>query len=167
MKHFNKQWLADQYITQGKTLDQIAQLAECAHTTIANWLERFNIPQRSTAERYRLQGEKTRGKNNHHFKGGSSQGYQKRTCARSGRPCVCAWCGTEGTEEQVINRPQEMRCSLQFHHKDHNKENGELDNLVYLCPKCHRLETALWHIRKSKKANVSVSNKIIIIDFNV
>ena len=37
---------------------------------------------------------------------------------------VCAWCGS--TE------------NLLTHHKDHNRRNNDLDNLVAICKKCHQ-----------------------------
>ena len=162
----DKEWLVDQYITQNKSAQQIGKEHNVGCGKVLDWLHKLNISTRTQEERNLRQGRIFRGKNNPTYIGKSSR-TQKVECHRAGKPCVCSWCEKEGELKPGKHETSTPTCSLDVHHKDHDSKNFDLNNLVYLCPKCHRLETALWHIRKSKKANVSVSNKIITIDFNV
>ena len=159
----DKEWLEDQYWTQDKSAKQIADEISADGSTVRRWLNDWFVPLRTNSEN---QARRT-GNRASHFKGGIDRSTQRAECERSGRPCICSWCGMAGKYRTGKTDTAPLVCSLQLHHKDHDKRNVTLDNLVYLCPKCHRLETALWHIRKSKKAKVTVVNKIITIDFNV
>lgn len=51
----------------------------------------------------------------------------RRILIRSGKGRVCVLCGINN--ERVLNA----------HHKDHNRENNKIDNLVWLCFNCHFL----------------------------
>ena len=46
----NKEWLEDQYITQHKSMQKIADIASCDDLMIRNWLKRFEIPIRDHSE---------------------------------------------------------------------------------------------------------------------
>ncbi len=46
----DRDWLYDQYITQKKILKEIGKLCSVSHTTICNWLIKFNIKRRSVSE---------------------------------------------------------------------------------------------------------------------
>ena len=159
----DKEWLEDQYWTQDKSAKQIANEIGADGSTVRRWLDDWFVPLRTNSEN---QARRT-GNRANHTKGGIDRSTQRAECERSGKPCVCSWCGMTGKYRSGKTDTAPLVCSLQLHHKDHDKGNVTLDNLVYLCPKCHRLETALWHIRKSKKAKVTVVNKIITIDFNI
>jgi len=147
------EWLEDQYTTQNKDAKQIANEIGAVGSTVGTWLDALNIPVRTRAER-----------GMEHSVGPKAQ---KKECQRVGKPCVCAWCGVEGDNIPGRHEVSTPTCSLDLHHKNHIRKDGKLSNLAYLCPKCHKLETALWHIRKFKKAKVTVTNKIITIDFNI
>jgi len=159
----DREWLEDQYWTRDKSTKQIASEIGANSSTVQVWCNEMMIPFRTRSEN---QARRT-GNRANHTKGGIYRSTQRAECERSGKPCVCSWCGMTGKYRSGKTDTAPLVCSLQLHHKDHDKGNVTLDNLVYLCPKCHRLETALWHIRKSKKAKVTVVNKIITIDFNV
>ena len=163
----DKVWLEYQYWTLEKSANDIGKEINCHPKTIRKWMGWLEIPLRTDEDRYRILGESMVGVNNPAYNGGTAKGTQKRECVRAGRPCVCTWCGKEGKLRPGAHESSTPTCSLDLHHKDHNEDNVSLDNLVYLCPKCHKLETALWHIRKFKKAKVTVANKIITIDFNI
>ena len=155
----DKEWLENQYWTLDKPAGQIADAIGADISTVGKWLYRLDIQPRTKEQRYVLMSERALDKRANWEVTCANPGAQKRQCLEAGRPYICSWCGKIGNEE--------LAGSLQIHHKDHHPENGLPENLVFLCPKCHKLETALWHIRKSKKAKVTVANKIITIDFNI
>ena len=159
----DREWLEDQYWTRDKSTKQIASEIGANSSTVQVWCNEMMIPFRTRSEN---QARRT-GSRANRTNGGTERSTQKAECQRAGRPCKCAWCDKEGELNLGKYDTSTLMCSLQLHHKDHKPKNVSLDNLVYLCPKCHRLETALWQIRKAKKANVSMSNKIITIDFNI
>lgn len=54
----------------------------------------------------------------------------------AGRTLKCARCGYD-----------EFPCSVEVHHKDENRQNAEVSNLVPLCANCHRsLHNNLWQL---------------------
>ena len=60
---------------------------------------------------------------NSNWKGGHSQGHYQRI-RRETKEEICEWCGKIG-------------CRLDTHHKDRNKANNSLDNIMVLCVSCH------------------------------
>lgn len=57
----------------------------------------------------------------------------------------CAICGWSG-DERV----------LEVHHIDENRDNNDLDNLIILCPMCHRYLTLhIYSLEELKKINFS------------
>ena len=150
----DKEWLEDQYIVLDKTIKTIADEIFSSGYTVSKWLYMYDIPKRTRTERdFRHSQQRTGTRKFKTAVGYTSQWGQKRDLLEQGIPQVCVWCGA------IEN--------IQMHHKNHNRKDGRLKNLTFLCPKCHKLETALWHIRKFKKAKVTVANKIITIDFNI
>jgi len=61
------------------------------------------------------------GENHPNWKGG--KWYQPRALKEFGE--VCSLCG------------ETERCCLEVHHKDRNRDNNSLDNLIVLCANCH------------------------------
>jgi len=157
----DKAWLEYQYLTLDKSANEIGREFNINPSKIGKWMQILDIPRR-TKEECDLRHSKDMRLTTY----GTSV-TQKRDAERAGRSCICAWCGEGGEAILGPYGVSTSTCSLDLHHKNHNPNDGRPTNLIYLCHSCHMLETALWHIRKSKKANVSVSNKIIIIDFNV
>jgi len=155
----DKAWLEYQYETLRKSASKIGREVGVAGKTLNKWFDKLGVVTNRSKRQL--------GANNGNWKGGTGHGTLKRECQREGRPCVCVWCGEEGELKPGYHETSTPICSLELHHKDHNTDNCDLDNLLFLCHKCHMLETWMWQIRKAKKANVSVSNKIITIDFNV
>jgi len=47
----NKEWLEDQYVTQGKTIAQVAATAGCTHMTIQRWMRHHDIQSRRSGQR--------------------------------------------------------------------------------------------------------------------
>jgi len=65
--------------------------------------------------------------NNPRWKGGK-RAYKNIALKKHGRKCMA--CGKEDEREKYIH----------VHHKDHNRENNNAENLKVLCAKCHRVE---------------------------
>ena len=70
-------------------------------------------------------------------------GYRKRALNKYGR--VCEVCGYNGIEE-----------ILEVHHIDGNRRNGDLSNLIVLCPICHKILTLGIGILKGRKLEMVV-----------
>lgn len=77
--------------------------------------------------------------------GGMDSNTQKRKyieyLATSGKLLACEVC--------TFSNPREI---LQVHHKDKNRANGDLSNLILLCPNCHC--TTHHHMRKNKRVKM-------------
>jgi hypothetical protein len=59
-----------------------------------------------------------------HYKSGSSIKYRKFALAHYGEYCqICGY--------------NKHPCVLQVHHKDNNRTNNKLENLLVCCPNCH------------------------------
>lgn len=58
-------------------------------------------------------------------------------------PYRCFICGNEGIW-------QNKKMVLELHHIDGKKENGNFENLQFLCPNCHS-QTENWKKNKKKK----------------
>lgn len=104
-------------------------------------------------------------------------GFNKKTCGRS-----CANKHREGIQYK-INRPKDKvvserslkirllnargtvceRCNyskpeiLQVHHKDRNRNNNSMDNLLLICPNCHYEE---HYLEKSWLKNITIKKNL-------
>lgn len=142
-----KEWLYHQHIELNKSTQEIADEHKCTQATIWRWLNKLDIHKSQEQINQRLMGS-----NNHGWRGGKTQ-YQKKHLQRSGKPMICDWCGR--TNE------------IQIHHIDHNRENGNLENLTWLCSICNRLEANIWTLRKKNLATYTFDSlgKKLIIEF--
>lgn len=102
-KYEDKGWLDEQYITQKKTIEQIADECNVSSSTIQNRLVKFDIPRR-----------KLIGKNNPNWKGGISR-YNEDY-----RSII------ETSFKKVLSGDEIV------HHIDNDGKNNALDNL-FLC----------------------------------
>jgi len=59
--------------------------------------------------------------------GGSSFGFYRKKILESNVPVICNLCKEKDTRV------------LEVHHKDGNRQNNEIDNLVWICLNCHHL----------------------------
>ncbi len=76
-----------------------------------------------------------RGKDNHMFKHGKLT-FKRWARERKALIGLCEHCGKDiknATWHEWVG-----------HHKDHNKENNVIDNLVLLCKRCHQIEHECW-----------------------
>ena len=53
----NRDWLYNQYITLGKSMQKIADECECTQPTIRNWLKKFGIQIRTISEAWKIKCE--------------------------------------------------------------------------------------------------------------
>ena len=149
-----REWLVEEYIRKDKSAKQIADGIGSSHNAIITWLKEHGIPLRDREAMNERHAIRMSGDGNPAWSGGTARNYQHRALVKSGRPQVCEWCGT--TED------------IQMHHRDHNKANGDLSNLAWLCGPCNRAEAHLWILQQDRKANILVDleNHKIEIHFN-
>jgi len=87
------------------------------------------------------------GKNSSQWKGGISQDYYRRI-AFENLPNLCEICGS-------LNQ-------LRVHHKDQNRLNNDLNNLMIVCKSCHNKIHEKWKnlhsIKRLKKLSREVKN---------
>ena len=78
---------------------------------------------------------KIRGENHHNWSGGI--GIYKKILQRNNIKPTCAICGKSG----------EFGRKIQIHHKDNNRSNNNLKNLMVVCSKCHSHIHKNWEKR--------------------
>ena len=61
------------------------------------------------------------------------------------------WCG--GTE------------NVQIHHIDHDRQNANLDNLMWLCNHCNLMEASLYHLTSAGRVTVHSDGDTLTIRF--
>jgi len=141
----DREWLVDQYETQGKFVNEIADDLSASWYTVAIWLE---------AEGLKIRGDRL-GKNNPAWRGGRTRNYGRDLLRRSGGSVECSWCRAKSKKAY----------DMHLHHKDHNKHNNTLENLCWLCGACHRLETALWNLLKLDKIDLACEDRTMVVTF--
>lgn len=139
----DKEWLYSQYIVQKKSTTVIAEEVKATARSVRLWLRDANIPLRTRVEVGEAHSLAMSGDRNPNWVGGDRRSH-KSALRRLGTPEVCIWCG-QGWEGDY---------SMHLHHKDHDKRNGALENLCWMCGACHRLETALWNLVKQGKIDL-------------
>ena len=88
------------------------------------------------------------GSGNPAWNGGTARNYQVKLL-ESIKPKKCGWC--------------ETTKDIQIHHIDHDRQNGNLENLTWLCGYCNRLESNLWALQD--RATFTIDSKKLVIDF--
>lgn len=63
------------------------------------------------------------GPEHNNWKGGHSEGWYRKLMAENKVPAICVDCGRTD--------------KIHIHHKDKNHENNIIENLEFVCPKCH------------------------------
>lgn len=144
------EWLRYQYITLDKSLRQIADEIGVSTIPITKRLKQCGI-QKTRATLSANHSRRMFGEGNPAYRNGTSRRYHWRVLLRTLKPQCCAWCGT--TSE------------LQVHHKDHDKHNGNADNLDWLCGPCNRMEAQLRALTDAGRATIAIENNRIIITF--
>lgn len=177
----DKEWLCDQYVVQGKSANQISDEVDAGESgeIVKRWLEQLGIPVRKyyhempeiavlrslyvesemtaveiaaeyrvdpgTVRRWLKLAEIAFRPISHRPGRGRSKPAAKRYLFASEVPWRCAWC--DAREQPSLG----YKGILQMHHRDHNPENNNLDNLYWMCWWCHNLETRLWIAKEAGK----------------
>jgi len=132
-----KDWLLGQYNDKGKSVSEIAEIVGCGTTPVRRWLKRYGaefgpetFPSGEEHPNWKEDTEDLFGEN------WSQQ--REKALKRDGR--VCQRCGM-GNEEHR----EEYESSLHVHHITPRaeyecvEESNEVQNLITLCVKCHRM----------------------------
>jgi transposase len=122
---------------QGKTLQQLADHFGVSVETVRKWLRKYKMTQ-PFPERH---AERMAGKNNPAYSNGNSQPYTRRKLAKVEPILRCAWCKTDQ--------------DVQIHHIDHNRENNDLSNLMWLCRNCNIMEAHIYALTTSGRATAT------------
>ena len=131
---------------EGMTEDQLCVEFNVSRPTIRKWLGEYELMQsHSTRHAYRMSGER-----NPAYTNGNSQRYVGRSLARV-KPKVCEWC--RATKD------------VQIHHIDHNRENNDLENLMWLCRNCNQLESHLWQLQQTNRIKIEHKENMLTIEF--
>lgn len=146
-----KAWLEREYTKLEKSANRIAGENETTTLAVMSWLRRHEVSLRTVEELGQRHSRRMSGSGNPAWVGGTAQRYQTRLLADSDQPKQCVWCGT--TEK------------LQTHHIDHDRDNGDLSNLVWLCGPCNRLESHAWTLQKLGRATFHYEDKRLVVQF--
>jgi len=146
-----KEWLSREYVERDKSSNQIAEEIKTSAFAVCNWLKKFGIPLRTDEEKVERHSERMSGDRNPAWIGGISQNYQRRMLEEEKSEMICSWCKTDE--------------DIQVHHIDHNRDNADLSNLIWLCGNCNKLEAQLWILQQSNRAIVNIGDNEINIIF--
>jgi hypothetical protein len=148
----DKEWLEHQYVTLGKTTPQISREFGIAYwATLCSWLRDAGIEKRSAEERGKRHSRKMSGKGNPAYRNGTSQGYQKRKLRKAVPDEVCGWCGS------IEN--------VQIHHIDHDRDNANIENLMWLCYHCNVMEASIYNLSANGRVTAETDGDTLTIKF--
>jgi len=147
-----REWLEIEYIKNDKSSNQIAKDIGGTAFGVCNWLKKFDIPLRTDEERAFRHSERMSGEGNPAWVGGTARRYQVRILEEKDPIKVCSWCGTDE--------------DIQIHHIDHNRDNADLSNLVWLCGNCNKLEAQINILQESNRAIVDIGDNEIKVTFS-
>ena len=142
----NRAWLCRQYIELDKSSNQIAEELGTSAFIVCKWLKKYDVPVRNAEMRRKRHSKRMSGAGNPAWNGGTAQQYQKRRLIESDQPKQCEWCGT--IEE------------LFMHHRNHDRSDGALSNLTWLCRWCNTLEGWLWTLRIAGRVKWTIDEKV-------
>lgn len=145
-----KEWLEYEYITEDKSLRQIAEEVGATLKTIHLWTQKFGLV-KPKAHIHQQHSERMTGRGNPAWNGGTARNYQARLLKRSDKLRRCIWCGATK--------------KLQVHHMDHDRLNGDLDNLEWLCGPCNRMESQMHALECVGRATVKRTDNQLILTF--
>ena len=150
--HWNREWLHEQYVIQGRSTGELATECGCTDTNIQHWLRKHGIARRNVSEARALKswgatGEanpmhgKT-GAANPRYVDGSSPERQRMYAQGEGRAFLRAVLARDGYHCRKCSAPKAERKSLHVHHVKPWAGNEALRfdpaNAVTLCRSCHQ-----------------------------
>lgn len=146
-----KEWLEREYFEKGESAHQIAKETGTSWNAIVIWLRKHGLEPRNREEINERHSTRMSGDRNPAWVGGTAQRYQRRILTESSPEVKCSWCHTFDKAE--------------IHHIDHDRDNCDLSNLMWLCGICNKLEAYLWALQKLNRAIVNVSDGTIEVKF--
>ena len=148
----DEEWLVHQYVTLERSAGLIAKDLDTFPNKIYHWLREAEIPTRSYQEAQRAR----RSRNGRPL---DTQTQKRRLLENEDIPFRCTWCDCDDGygPSWKVNR-------LVMHHRDHDRQNGSIENLVWMCPTCHYLESWLHVARSEGKISLkALSNDQLLI----
>lgn len=130
-------------------MEKICRIENCGHKSITKGLCSCHYRRWRKYGDFDLSKNDNKGQNNHNWKGGISNGkfnpYPNRRILIKNK--------------EIKVKQQNGKCGLcgkraiEIHHKDGNKTNHTIENLILLCLKCHR---TLHRGRKNKSSTTTI-----------
>ena len=136
----DREWLENQYLMLDKSTWDIGREFRMSAFCVARWLKQYRIIKDVSL----IRGKHSRrmsGDGNPAWIGGGSQNYQKGVLADC--DYRCSWCRIED--------------DLQIHHRDHDRENCDPENLIWLCGPCNRMESQFRALMSRGRAEIVVN----------
>jgi hypothetical protein len=143
-------WMINQYVTLDKSSAQISREVGTSHHLVLQWVREANITVRDTERKALRHSKRMSGTANPAYTNGNTQRYIARKLEKA-NPRICEWCNT--------------KKDVQIHHIDHNRQHNEVDNLMWLCGACNRLESNIWILYKSGRATFEHTDNQVIVTF--
>jgi len=144
----DREWLQTKYHSEGFSQEEIAAEAGVSHHTIRTWIRKYGLQ--------KPMGSWTRGSKpwnkglSYHGKPHSMESRQLQSEQKLGEKNP-AWCGDSVGRAGAYIRAHKMistagkRCAvcdadrgIHRHHRDRNLLNNDLENIDFLCARCHR-----------------------------
>lgn len=126
----DREWLEYHYVELDMSAREIGNIAGTSDVTVLTWLHAVGLARTHVEAMTKQRGRRSESR--------TAYNYEARgILQQAGRPELCAWCGQLGRVE--------------VHHVDHDWHDQSLENLMWLCVPCHRLEGRLWSNRKRGK----------------
>ncbi len=149
--HWDKEWLFEKYITEKRTIPELAELCLCTDSNISFWIKKHQIPFRSISETRKIKywgsiGDKNGmfgniGELNPNYKGGISplrQSFYSSLEWKSIVPFIfkrdnyeCKKCNSTHKSKDF---PLHIHHIVSFQYEDLRLNKN---NLILLCKKCH------------------------------
>ena len=137
-RYKDKDWMKKQYIDKHLTQQKIAEmLGGVSVRTVRFWIKKHGLQRGDSGALY--------GAENHNFKGDDikvSSGYTR-------------------THDVYVKKNKCMLCDMegetQIHHDDRNPIHAENDNLMELCPDCHRSIHRGQAVKKIRRSVISAN----------
>ena len=159
--YHNKEWLYKKYWEEKLCILAISKLCNVSDVTISYWMKKFNIPSRPRSEifeisswskgltketdtRLKQRGEKQKGKNSIHWKGGRykyNKGYIMVWIDETSPFYEMVQKGTRRIQEHRLVMAQHLKRCLKsseyVHHINWIKDDNRIKNLVLVTQKQH------------------------------
>lgn len=149
--HWDKAWLENAYIVNGRSASEIAAEMGCTDNNIHFWLHKHGIPRRTVAEARRLKhwgasGDKNpmfgkTGESNPNYVDGSSPERQRLYAQSNGKGFLRSIFARDGYRCRRCGAPKTTPKSIHGHHIIPWAGNEALrfdqSNVVTICQPCH------------------------------